>query len=348
MSLNSISSFSISNALSQSILQSQTNLANAEIEVSTGHYANIDTTLGGEASQVVNLQEQNDYLTTLTGTNNIATARLSTTQSALTSLLSSAQTFLSDLVGAPNTTNSASALQSTAQSALSSLISNLNTSYNGTYLFAGINTSATPMTDYYGPSSANQAAVNSAFSTAFGMTQSSPLVSTITGPAMQSFLNTQYPNLFQGTNWTSAWSSASDTVITNQISPSQTAATSVSANQAAFKQLASAYTMMANLGTQNLGSSAYQAVLTTATKTMTTAISDLTDLQASVGSVQSQITESNNQMSLNQTYLATQVSNLVSVNPATAAVQVTNLQTQIETAYSLTAQLQKLSLVNYL
>jgi len=46
--------------------------------------------------------------------------------------------------------------------------------------------------------------------------------------------------------------------------------------------------------------------------------------------------------------LTTQISNLEDVNPYEASTQVTNLQTQIETAYSLTAQLQKLSLVNYL
>ncbi len=59
-------------------------------------------------------------------------------------------------------------------------------------------------------------------------------------------------------------------------------------------------------------------------------------------------TSANNQMSVQMNILTTQISNLESVDPYQASTQVTGLQTQIETAYSLTAQLQKLSLVNYI
>jgi flagellar hook-associated protein 3 FlgL len=348
MSQNTISSFSISNTLRQSLLQSQSSLAEVEKELTTNRYADVGLALGGQASESVSLQHENTYLTTLTATNNLAAARLNTTQSALTGIAASAQTFLKALVQASSGTATASALQTSAQASLSSLTSNLNSSYNGTYLFAGINTTVSPIADYYGTASPNQASINSAFSAAFGMTQSSASVSTIGGTAMQSFLDNQYSSLFQGANWSSNWSSASDTVVTNQISQTQTAATSVSANQDAFKQLASAYTMVANLGTQNLSTDAYKAVVSTATKLMSTAISGLTDVQASLGTVQSEITTSNNQMSLNQTYLTTQVENLESVDPASASIRLTNLQTQIETAYSLTSKLQQLSLVKYL
>jgi flagellar hook-associated protein 3 FlgL len=46
--------------------------------------------------------------------------------------------------------------------------------------------------------------------------------------------------------------------------------------------------------------------------------------------------------------LGTQIGNLDNVNPYEVATRVNSLQTQIQTAYALTAQLQQLSLVKYL
>ena len=165
---------------------------------------------------------------------------------------------------------------------------------------------------------------------------------------MQSFLNTQFAPLFQGASWSGDWSSATNQTLTNQISEGQTAATSVSANSTAFEQLAQAYTMIADLGTQNLNASAYAAITGTAQGLLTSAISNLTDMQANVGLTQSNITNATSQMSLEMNILSTQVDNLQNVNPYEVSTRVSDLQTQIETSYSLTAQLQHLSLVGYL
>ena len=67
-----ISSFSMSSVLLQSILTAQTNLAQAEQEVSTGTYADVGLTLGDEAGQDVSLRGQQSLLQTITTTNNLA------------------------------------------------------------------------------------------------------------------------------------------------------------------------------------------------------------------------------------------------------------------------------------
>lgn len=342
-----ISSYSISSALRQSVLNAQKNLATAEQEVSTGTYANVGLQLGESTSQDLSLRSEESMLETITATNGMVSTRLSSTQTILGNLQKNAQNFLNSLISSTGTT-SAGSLQSAAQVNLQSLVSSLNTSVSGQYIFGGINSGTQPITDYYAAGSANQAAVDSAFSSTFGFSQSSASVSSITGTQMQSFLDTQFPALFQGSNWTSDWSSASDTAISSQISDTQTADTSVSANQSAFQDLAQAYAMVANLGTQNLSADALNAVTTTATALVQKAITGLTSTQVSVGLVQSNVSNATDQMSVQMSILTTQINNLEDVNPYEASTQVTNLQTQIETAYSLTAQLQKLSLVNYL
>lgn len=165
---------------------------------------------------------------------------------------------------------------------------------------------------------------------------------------MQSFLDNQFAALFQGTNWTSDWSSASSQTLTSQIAPNQAADTSVSANEPAFQQLAQAYTMVADLGGQNLSPGAYQALVATAQKVLTSGISKLTDVQAGIGVAQSSLTDASSQMSLQMNILSTQISNLEGINTYDVSTRVTELQTQIETSYSLTSQLTQLSLVKFL
>ncbi len=343
-----ISTQSLSSAMRQSILQMQSQLASAENELSTGNYADIGQTLGAQAGENISLQNKISYLQTLTNTNNIVSTRLSTTQNALASLQANAQSLLNSLIENNGVTSNANAIQATGVSDLQNLISTLNTSVNGDYIFGGTNTGQQPITDYYGTPAPNKSAVDNAFLAAFGMTQASAGVSMISGASMQSFLDNQFAPLFQGTNWMADWSSASNQTLTNQISETETVSTSVSANNAAFQNLAQAYTMLADLGTQNLSSSAYQAVSSTAQGLLTSAISSLTNLQTNVGVVQSSISSATNQMSLQMNVLSTQVNNLESVNPYEVSTQISDLQTQIETSYSLTAQLQQLSLVKYL
>jgi flagellar hook-associated protein 3 FlgL len=343
-----ISTTSITAALRQSVLTLQSELSNASTEVSTGDYADIGLTLGSQTGQSVSLQSQNALLQTITTSNSVAGSRLSTTQTVLSSLQSAAQDMLNSLIESSGSSSGASTTASTAQTDLQTLTSGLNTTQDGSYIFAGTNTATAPITDYFGTSAANKSAVDSAFASAFGFSQSSSSVSSITGSQMQSFLSGSFGSLFQGSSWSSDWSSASDTPLTTQISTQTTVNTSVSANQAPFQQLAQAYTMLGELGNANLSSDAYQAVSTQAQSLLTSAISGLTDLQSSVGSVQSSVTSANTTMSLQMNILTTQVSNLESVNPYDAATRVSDLQTQIETAYSLTSQLHNLSLVNYL
>ena len=348
MSGSYISSFSISAMLRQSVLQQQSQLSDALTESSTGRYADVGLQLGASTGQAISLQSQNSVLQTITDTNTTVSSRLSTTQTVLASLQSSAQDFLQSMIQNGGITNGATTLQQTAQANLQSLTANLNTSLNGDYIFAGINTGAAPITDYYSTGAANKTAVDSAFQTAFGMSQSSSGVSGISSTSMQSFLNGTFDSLFTGSNWSSDWSSASSQTLTNQVSPSDSETTSVSANSPAFQQLAEAYTMMANLGTQSLSQDALQTLVSKAETTLQSGITGLIDLQSGVGNVQSRVSSATDVMSVQMNVLTLQIGNLEDVDSYAAATRVNDLQTQIETAYSLTAKLQGLSLVNYL
>ena len=91
-------------------------------------------------------------------------------------------------------------------------------------------------------------------------------MSTITSSQMRAFSNNQFAALFSGANWTSTWSSASDTPTSNRIGANQTVATSVSANQPAFQNMAQALTMVSEFGGLNLSADAYSTLMSTGAK----------------------------------------------------------------------------------
>ena len=305
--------------------------------------------MGGRTGYSLSLKSQTDHLGTYTATNAVAATRLSTTSSALDSMLSSAQSLSAALVSAKSAGGSTTTLQASATAALQSLVSGLNTSVGGQAIFGGIKTDAAPVADYFSTttSSAKQA-VDGAFQQAFGTSQTSTDASSISGTDMQSFLSNQFAGLFSDGAYQSTWSSASSTTIQTAISPSQTMATSVSANSSAFQKLTQAYTMLTEFTGSNLGADARAAVVSTASALVSSGISDLTNLQSGVGVAQSAITSADNVMSTQVDVLKSSVSNLESVDTYALSSTVTTLQTQLEASYSLTSRLQQLSLVNYL
>jgi flagellar hook-associated protein 3 FlgL len=178
---------------------------------------------------------------------------------------------------------------------------------------------AQPIEDYYAPAAPNKTATDAAFFATFGIPQTSSSVSAITGASLQNFLDNQFSSLFQGASWSHSWSSASSQTLTSQISGSHTVNSSVSANNAVFQQLAQAYTMVADLGIQNLNAAAYQAVTSTAQGLLSSAIGSLINLQASVGLIQSNVSAATNEMSAEMNILSAQIGNLDNVNPYDAA-----------------------------
>jgi flagellar hook-associated protein 3 FlgL len=349
MQTSFISTLAVTSAMRQSILSMQSDLAKAQKEQASGRLADVGLSLGAETGQTFSLRAEQSRLQTITDTNAVVSTRLSTTVQALTGIQKTAQTFLDNLTADQTGQTSAQVIQQQATNGLQSLIAGLNSSLGGQYTFAGVNTDVKPVTDYFAtPSAANKLAVDNAFSTTFGFAQTSPSVATITPAAMQNFLDNQLAPLFQGANWSSDWSTASSQVIRSRISTSELVDTSVSANQSGMQKLAMAYTMVSDLGIQNMSSSTQQVVLKAAAGAAGVAVQDLTNMQASIGVTQQRIASANDQMSVQMDILIAQDGSLENVNPYETATRVNNLTTQIETAYQLTAQLQNLSLAKYL
>ena len=224
----------------------------------------------------------------------------------------------------------------------------LNTSVDGASLFAGINADVKPVTDYTAPGSANAQAVADAFTTAFGVPQSDPSVANIDAGDMQDFLDTTFAGLFDPSAWSGTWSAASDQNIRSRISSSELVETSVNANDETFRKLASGLTMIADLGITDLNEDAFKNVIAKATDAVTQAVAGLTNLQADLGVAQERVAKANDRMSIQIDILSNHIGVLEGVDPYEASTRVSALLQQVETAYAMTARIDKLTILNYL
>ena len=349
MAANFVSSHFLANSLLLPVMQAQSSLATAMTEESTGQYANLGLELGEQSGYELSLKERVGLLQTLTSNNSIVSTSLSTAQSALSAISSSAQTTLSNLTAWTPGANSGASLQNIGQSALQSFIASANATSGDQYVFGGINSAAAPIADYYStPASAAKSAIDQEFQTAFGVLPSDPAAANISASAMQGFLSGPFAALFQGASWSADWSSASSDNTNAEIAPGQTVTTSTNANQPGFQALAQAFAMLSEFGGSELSGTAQQAVATAASSLVSQGVDSITNIQAELGSSQSAITSANNSMSSQLTILEQQIGSFDNVDANVTAAQISSLTNQIQMAYELTSRLQELNLAQYL
>ena len=192
-----------------------------------------------------------------------------------------------------------------------------------------------------------QAAVASAFRSTFGFGVNDAAVSTITSDDMKTFLDGPFTALFEGANWQD-WSNASSQNIQSRISTTEKVEASTNANGQGIQKMAMAYTMIFDLGLDRLGEGTREALVNKAVATFSEAINGVTIMQSKLGAVQEKVEEADERMSLQKDILDEKIIHLEAVDPAEAKIRVDRLMTQIQTSYSLTAQLRTMSLINYL
>lgn len=346
MTTSYISSLSLWNAPRSNVSRLQTDLARATAEAASSRYADVGLQLGTQVGTSLGLRQQTAMLAALKDGNGVAGMRLSTSQTVLAQLQGTADAMLKTLTGLPEDKRAATAASS-AESALSALASGLDASTGGQYVFGGTNTKVSPI----GPDglAAAKAAVAAAFGSYFAFPVGSAATASITADQMRGFLDTlAAPGGSFAARWGDTISRASGEAISSQISLSERATTSVSADEPAFRTLALAYAVASGIGLTG-ASASVQAVATERVMSLLgEASGGLVGLQADLGRSQQRITEANTRLDAQKALLSGAVNDLEAVDPAEAASRIDPLKTQIQISYSLTSQLRQLSLVNFL
>lgn len=343
-----ISTDAIYSPTRNAVLRIQGDLARAQQEVSTGKHADTGIALGSGVAGLGKLLQKQAWQEALTSSNSLAATRLDMSQAALSGSVSTAQGLLSQILAAKGGIASMTAITTAATNALNAFTSQSNTEIGGVHVFGGDNSARVPLANYSSPGSAASAATASAFSSAFGMTQSSPGVSTITPAQMQAFLDGPFAAEFSAANWKANWSFASSNNPQMKISDHEMVEAGANANEKPFRDLAQAYVMISDLGGDQLDPNTRQVIFEKAGSLVSSAISGMATIQARLGNSQSRIRSANDSLSAEGTIIANRIAKIQQVDPYEASTAVNTLVTQLQASYAVTARLQQMSLMNYL
>ena len=354
MRTNYISTASFLNTprASMNRLQSDLNKANYE-STNEGRYADVGLQLGYRTGLTLDFRQGLDDIDAQVQRNSLTSARLDSTYQVLNQARLDGEAFLSTVMPGRLTGDSASTVSQAAAAKLTALTSQLNSSTGGQYLFGGINSSQTPIVNFDTTSvtPSPKDAFLQAFQTAFGFAPGTqPQSGTITAAQMQTFLADGGPfaSLFSDTQWKATWSKASDTPIQSEIASNETVNTSVTANAQPLRQLAMLYTLGSSIGLSSLSLGTQEVVYDKMRSLAASATWGITGIQADVGNVQARIKAIGERMDIKKTILSTGVKNFEYGDWAEAGSRVKSLTAQMEVAYSLTNQVNKLNLFDYI
>ncbi|HWU61416.1 MAG TPA: flagellar hook-associated family protein [Ensifer sp.] len=352
MRISFSSNLAMQNSMRQTVSESQAQLLKAQTEVSTGTYADQGIALGYQSGRSVNLTTEKSRLNSIVDSNSIVSQRLSASQSALDNMSSDIQTSLNSLIalsGSDDTTLLNTTTQS-LQSQLDAFVASGNTSANGEYLFAGINTADQPLKTY-DANAAAKASFNTAL-TNYMSTNGIGSMSNFTVAQMQDFVeNTLAPMYTAGDpsdTWKTDWSTASDTNMTSRVNTAETVQSSTNANNDGFRKFALASVIGIEMLGSGVTSDVRQYLSKTAISYMGEAVAGVDSERSALGLSEARVKTANDTMTAQVSIVETAFNNMNEVDAYEASTKVNNLLSQMEASYQLTSRLQKLSLANYL
>ncbi|WP_062014299.1 flagellar hook-associated family protein [Aureimonas sp. AU4] len=361
--MSSISSLSLGNASRASIQRIQSALKDATTEAGSLRHADVGRTLGQVTGNAVSYRAQDTSISRMLESNKLVTARLELTDDTMESIYKSAESFSGSLITGVATSSGTSTLVANAATNLQQLVGSLNLNVEGQYYMAGTMSDVMPAKD----GSADVKAKFAAFLTASGASG----VDTVDPAKLSAYFSdtgwtdgsTVPPTLYRFDDlfdvqtdasgvesgaWKDNWSNANSDAAQSRISKSETIASSVSANEAAFRKVASAYAMISSLGLETMNEGVRSAVATEATKRLKAGMDEITALRSDVGMRLGRVEAANASLTQQKDVVSAAFQRLEGVDETEAALRLNSLKTQLETAYAVTGKLQGLSLLNYL
>lgn len=344
-----VSSLVLRETSRSAVARGQSQLAKAEVEVSTGRHADVGLALGSGVSRLIDTRQLAVELDAIAAGNDVVSARFATTQSALSSMVDLAQGFFDTLVTSRQTGSDRATLIEEARSRLGSLVALASATSNGAHVFSGINSAVPPIADYLAePPGAARTAVHSAFVAEFGFTPDDPAAATITGAQMDAYLSAGFDALFDDPAWSASFSAASDTALRDRIAPQDSITSPVTANGDGIRSLMKALVAVIDSGTADLNAEAFDNLASRITTDAGDAIQDLLRAQSELGVAQERLAKASERISIERSLIEETIGRAEGVDSYEAAIRLTTLTTQLEASYAVTARMQQLSLLNYL
>lgn len=323
------STLSMNTLLSSRMSATQAQIQTLQRQVATGQRAETYAQLGTQAGANIALHNEANTVAIFQQNNQVLIGRMSAMDQAMTAMHDPAESVKSDAYALMPSDTQRNALILSAQNAFSTVVNALQTSVGGRALFSGDGTDVTPIV-----------------STVFSDLQSAitalpqPVDTTAVESTIDNFFSTP-SNFYQG------GSSLQPSAVDKNISVDY----GILASDPAFKDLLQGLATIALMPTPdgvNITDAQYTAAIQGAASTLSQGVGQLNQLISSNGSNQALVENTNTQHATTLTMVQEQINTIEQTDLAEAASQLAQLSTQLQATYEMTAQLNQLSLINYL
>jgi flagellar hook-associated protein 3 FlgL len=337
--------------LNSSIRSLQSQLMDAQKEISTGRKADLVAALRDRAAEDVDLRNALNDVIEFKGTTDIVASRMDTMQAALGGVRDIADQMRSTALTSRDAV-SRRYLQGAAATALDRINSFLNAEVAGRNLFSGIQTNLAPMQAATAVNAASglspQQAVSQVIANLGPITDAASALAVANGPDGIS-------SIFSDTNSnanlnysTTFYNGASTGSVTARLDHGYQIDYGVRADNPAFRELQQGLSMLANVPFGSIPDDAYAAWQDEAVKHISAGFQGAIDVSAELGFKQSVVADASTRHDAMIAQLNNQVANLEAADPFQTSLRLSQLQTQLEATFSITARMNELSLTKFL
>ncbi|TGD61867.1 hypothetical protein EYC08_17510 [Tabrizicola sp. WMC-M-20] len=326
-------------------------------ELSTGLRSDVYADLGMRSAQSLDMRNRLDRTEAYKLSNTILAGKMDMTTEALRGMREAAQSFLN--ISAANMdapSQTVAVLQDQARATLDLVIRAMNTSYGGEHLFSGLATDRAPMQalDTVNPATglspqdvvqgiAGTGPVDAADALARIAALQAVFSSAAVDPA-QDFDATFY----NGTPRLAPDSSPMGRVVV-RLDDSQTLNVGIQANDPGFTDLLKGLMMIATVNPQDIpDAGAYAEWMGHAVTAISDGIGAIDAAQVGLGNQQALVDKTLKRQQVQMDLYNNGIAGIEAADPYDTAARLTALRTQLEATYSVTAQLSKLSFLNYM
>lgn len=346
MLLERTSTLQFGGTLRSSIRQLQVDLQKAQSELSTGRHSDVGLVLGLSTGRNLDWRNKIENLGANLKRNETIANRASVSQAAIDSIVKQSESLRDAVMGARSALNGGEVAHVAGGNALDGILNALSTEYAGQFIFAGRTPDQAPLSQYSGQ--APQVAFDAAFLAEFGFAKDDPLAANITPSQMQTFLNGRFEDLFSDPAWSSDWSQSDSQNMEFRIAENVVVNVDANGNEQAFRKVLKAAVAVFELGNTSIGSGTLQTVADKAMSEISNGVQELGNIQSRIGLAEQSITRANSRMTAMKAVFETSVADTEGVSQFDAATRVNTLMSQLESSYTVTGRLFKLSLMNYL
>lgn len=355
--INTVSTLQLSMSNRTYVAKATKMLQQAGEELSNGVKSDVFGELGARAAQLLSLRAREENTQAYITSNEILGSKLQAMLTSVDAVRGETQSVLEvALVNASRPSTGATALQDEARAALESVVATLNISYNGDYLFAGIDSDTTPLNRWNEASDATGTSPAAALGAIVGSGPTSAAEADDMIARIDAFFasaNSDPAENFEGTFFggTPLLEAGGTPAgrITARIDEGQALEYGVQANDDGFREMLKGLAMLAITDVSKISDeTAYAHWMEGVNKALSGGLDGALQASADIGFNQ-QVVETT-QTRLNDLSLVQkkQISTYESVDPYEAATMVKTLETQLDAAYSVTARLSQLSLLKFL